>query len=140
MSLENPRCSRSVRNCLEHFPITAGRFLNKLLFDPAIGLLHSLAKTDSRLPSETVENHRVVAVTAVYTFRSIKIISSLKANAGDLLHYVDKAVNGHQFAGTQIDGLCDIAVHDHLRSLYTVVDIHKTSCLLSVSPDVDYEI
>ncbi len=48
-----------------------------LVVDPGIGPLDSVAQTNRRLPAEILLNQSVIAVPAVDTFRSAKIVAPL---------------------------------------------------------------
>ena len=109
-----------------------------LLFDPAIGFLEAVAKPDGRFPAETIEDQGVVAVAAVYTFRSAPVVGAREPDAGNLFHKVDEAVDADKLTGPEIDRLVDVAVHNHLRTFDTVVNEHEAASLPSVPPDIDF--
>src|ERR1017187_9071627 len=109
-----------------------------LSFDPAIGSFEAVAKPDGRFPAEAIDDQGVIAVAPVYAFWSISVIGALESNAGNLFHKINQAVDAHEFTGSEIDWLVDFAIHNRLRALYAVVDIHEAACLLPVSPDVDF--
>ena len=108
-----------------------------LALDPAIGFLYTVAESNRRLPSQSIENHRIVAVAAIYSFRSLQIICSLEPDARYLLNNIHQLINANHLAGAKINGFVDIAVHDHLGPLNTVIDKHEASRLMSISPNID---
>ena len=108
-----------------------------LVVDPAIGLLHAVAKRDARRPAETLHDQRVVAVAAVDALRGGQVVSALQFDAGNVFDDVHQLVDRDRLVAAEIERLDDVAGHDHLGALEAVVDVHEAARLLAGAPDLD---
>ena len=111
---------------------------NHFIMNPAISAFESVAQTCGRFPVENLLDQRVVAVAAVHAFGRGEIVTAFQFHPGDLFHDVDQLIDRDQLAAAEIERLDEIAVHDHLRSLHAIVDLHEAARLMAVAPDFDF--
>src|SRR5713226_1172839 len=111
--------------------------LHVLVVDPAVSLLHALAEPNGRFPAERVPHPVVVGVASVDSLWGAEVVAALEMNTGDLFDDVHELVDGHQFAGPEIDWFQDVALRDGERALHAVVDVHEGARLAAVAPDLD---
>jgi hypothetical protein len=108
-----------------------------LFLDPGVGPGEAVAELDRRCPVEFLLDESVVAVAAVDALGSVELVVALELDARDLFRDVDELVDGDEFVGAEVEGLVDVALCDHLRSLGAVIDVHEGAGLFAVAPDLD---
>src|SRR5207249_9147133 len=108
-----------------------------LVVDPGIGLLHTIAKSRIRLPAKQLPDQRIVTVAPVDTPGRTQVVTASQLDARDRFDDIDELVDGYLFTAADVDRFRDAAVHQHLRPLEAVVDVHKTARLVAVAPNLD---
>ena len=85
-------------------------------------------------PAEFALDHRVIAIATVHSLWRIQVVATLYLDSGDLFEHIDQAVNGGEFARTQVDWLDDVAAHDVARAFHAVIDVHEAARLVGRRP------
>ena len=88
-----------------------------LLEHPGVGDLETGAKRRRRFPTETIEDHRVVAVATTDTLGRAEIVAAFELDPRDPLDDLDQPLDRDELGGTEVDGLFDVAVHDLLDAM-----------------------
>lgn len=88
---------------LSHDARIAAFASNILVVNPAIGFLQSDAEWSIRSPVKQLLNSHVVGIPAVYSFRRAQVVAALQLDASNLFGNVHQLVDGHGFAGAEID-------------------------------------
>src|SRR5271154_67180 len=83
-----------------------------LLLNPDHRSCQPVAEFNAGLPAQILLNFRVVAITSIYALGSAQVVVALELHARKLLGHVHQLVDRHQFTGTKIDRLQNIAVVD----------------------------
>ncbi len=109
-----------------------------LSFNPlAVLAIPSLSRIEG-LPSEILEDLRIIAVAPVYSLWERRACRFFELDSGNLFHDVYQLVDGYELTAAKINGLTDVALQNRLRALGTVVDIHKAARLMAVAPYLDF--
>ena len=118
--------------------IGEGRYaLQDLFADPCVRLFHPVAERDARLPVELPANKGVITVAAAYTLGGLQVVSTLELHLGDVFGNIDKLIDRNYFAGTEIDWVYDVALHDRDRPLQAIINVLEAACLLAITPDLN---
>ena len=112
--------------------------IGHLVVDPGVGFFHAGAQSSVRFPPKIFLDEGIVAVSAIDAFGRLQIIASFELDAGNLLNDVNQTVYGHEFVAAEVDWFEDIAVHDRLCAFETIIDVHETSGLMPVTPDLNF--
>src|SRR5207247_7731640 len=80
---------------------------------------------------------RVVAVAAVDSLGRLQIVRALELDPGDVFDHIHQSIDRDELAAAQIDWFEDVALEDRLRAFETIIDVHETSRLMAVTPDLD---
>src|ERR1700722_11102374 len=117
----------------------AGFAIGELLFDPFVRGLEAFADRNAGFPAKDLLDEGVIAVASGDALRRAEIVSPLQFHAGDFLRDTDQIIDRNQFAAAKIDGSGNqfVRVHDRIDALQAVVDVHETTGLTAVTPDVD---
>src|SRR4051794_25391756 len=97
---------------------------------PGISLLHSGPQANSRFPAEGGLYRCVVAVATADTLRRLEVVAARELNPCDFLRDIDETVYRHQLGAAQVNGVTHVGVHDRLRAVEAVVDVHEAAGLL----------
>src|SRR5579872_22187 len=111
-----------------------------LVVDPAISLFQTDPQRNARLPTQVLLDLGVVAVAAVHTLRSGKIVNAFELRTGDLFRNIDQLVDRHHLRRSQVERFNHVRVHDHLRALEAIVDVHEAARLVAVTPDRNFRV
>ena len=76
----------------------AGFPISILLFDPGVGLFHSIGKRRGRLPIEDLLDKCVVAVPAGHSDRRVQFVFTLEFQTADLLDQANQIIDRNQLA------------------------------------------
>src|SRR5262245_52243020 len=95
-----------------------------LVVNPAIRLLHPVAKPGVGLPAEDLLDEGVVGVATIDALGSRQVVLALELDLGDLLDDVDQLVDADQLARAEVDRLDPVAVGDLVDALDAVRDVH----------------
>src|SRR5678809_1035077 len=111
--------------------------IRHLVENPPIGELHSITQPGVGLPTEYLLDQRIVRVSAIHTLRSSEVVSASNRKPGDILHDVNQVIDRDELTASQVDGIHEVALHQHLRPTDAIGDELERSSLLARAPDLD---
>ena len=76
--------------------------------DPAVRFFKTLPKTDGRFPTESFADQGVVAISAAYSLRCIKLVPAVELHAGDVLDKIDELVDANELCTADVERLLDL--------------------------------
>src|SRR5258706_166246 len=103
-----------------------------------VGFFQPIPKPNVRLPAKVFLDHRVVTVAAIDALGRFQIVGTLKLDARDCLDDVHQSIDGYNLVAPEVDRLNDVAGQDRLRAFEAIIDIHKTSRLAAIAPNLDF--
>src|SRR3989454_5422533 len=111
--------------------------LTELAPDPRIGNIETLFQADLRFPVQDLPQQAVVAVPATDALRFAQVVFLLQGLSSDFAHEVDQLVHADELIGAEVEGLCEVRVHQARETFDAIVHVAETASLLAIPPDFD---
>ena len=86
---------------------------------------------------QNLPQQAVVAVPAAYALRLARVVFLLHGLSGDFAHEVDQLVHTDELIGAEVEGLCEVRVHQARETFDAIVHVAETASLLAIPPDFD---